>query len=138
MCIHRFDTKVEVEYCNTKKFQKSVLSGKGWSDLSIFLYFVSVILAKIAEGRVDMNRCAFIILTKDRNFIEDVKRDLEVFKLTQEFWFNFDFSGNAISWDNLDIFIVQVDCPNYGHGRTDDLKCSFFKVNEFLKEYKNF
>jgi len=131
LCLHRFKNQVTVEHCNTKKFQ-------GWSDLRVFLYFVSRIINGIAEGKINPARCAFIILTKDRNFIEDVKRDLEVFKLTQEFWLNFEFSGNAISWDNLDIFIVQVDCPNSGHGRSDDLKCAFHKANEFLKEYLSF
>ena len=138
MCIHRFDARIEVEYCNTKKFQKTIGSDKGWSDLSVFLYFVSRIINGIAEGKIYPNKCAFIILTKDRDFIDDVKEDLAKLKRAKDFWFNLDFSGNSISWDSLDIFIIQVDCPNYGHGRADDLKCAFHKVNEFLKAYSDF
>lgn len=120
-----------MEHCNTKKFQ-------GWSDLRVFLFFVSRIMNGIAEGKIDPDKCTFIILTKDRDFIEDVREDLAKMKRTKNFWFDLDYSGNSISFNNLDIFILQIDCPNYGHGRADDLKCSFFKVNEFLKEYTSF
>ena len=138
LCLHRFNTKVEVEYCNTKKFQKTMGADKGWSDLRIFLYFLGNILIKIAEGRVDPDKCAFIILTRDQDFIEDIKSEVDALKKHSRFWYNLDFSGSSISWNNIDIFIVRVDCQNYGHGRTEDLKCSFLKVNQFLKEYASF
>ena len=97
------------------------------------MYFFSRIIGGIAEGRINPDHCDFIFLTKDRDFIDDVKRDLAALKRDDRFWCDLDFSSDSISWNNIEVFIIQVDCPNYGHGRTDDLKCSFSKVNQFLK-----
>lgn len=122
-CIHRFDRKVLVEHCNTKKFQ-------GWSDLCIFMYFLGRIFESIAEGLVTPSS-VFIILTKDRNFIDDVKNDWEKTKRLGS-RLQLQFLGNSISCGGLVVFVQQIDCPNYGNTRKDDLKCAFYKVNNFL------
>lgn len=76
------------------------------------------------------SECLFMILTKDRNFIEDVKKEWEETKAGT--YLSLVFSGNFISCGGLVIFIQQVDCPSCGNCRVDDLKCVFSKVNDFL------
>ncbi|MBI4158170.1 MAG: hypothetical protein HY505_00915 [Candidatus Yanofskybacteria bacterium] len=124
LCVHRFDHKVQVEHCNTRRFQ-------GWSDLRIFTYFLGRVLESIAEGSVTPDSI-FIILTKDRDFIEDIRREWEEADAGARL--DLEFSGNYISNGGLVVFICQIDCPNYGHGRADDLKCAFYKVNNFLSQ----
>lgn len=122
-CIHRFNHRVEVERYNTKKFWK-------WADLNIFLYFLRDIFGGIAENRIVLNKCVFMILTKDRNFIHDVMIQWEESGMKEHL--NLIFYSDSISLDGLTVFIQQVSCPNYGNSRTDDLKCVFSKVNDFL------
>ncbi len=126
LCIHRFNPKVQVANYNTKKFT-------GWSDLRIFTYFLGHIFASIAEGTVMPNECVFMILTKDRNFIDDIKNEWE--KAKAQTYLDLVFSGNSISCSGLIIFIQQIDCPNYGNRRADDLKCAFSKVNDFFTKH---
>ena len=125
LCIHRFNSKVQVEHCNTKAFG-------GWSDLSIFTHFLGCIIAGIARSSINPGRYVFIILTKDRNFIYDVKKEWE--KTDADARLDLVFSGNSISCGGLIVFIQQIDCPNYGHSKADDLRCAFYKVNSFLSE----
>ncbi len=122
-CIHRFKHKVEVENYDSKRFS-------GWSDLRIFTYFLGHILLSIAKGIVLPGDCVFMILTKDRNFIDDVKKEWEEKKA--ETYLPLVFSGNFISCYGLVVFIQQIDCHNYGNSRSDDLRCVFKKVNDFL------
>ena len=124
LCVHRFDHKVQVEHCNTKRFQ-------GWSDLRIFTYFLGRVLESIAERSVTPDSI-FIILTKDRDFIEDIRREWEEANAGTRL--DLVFSGNYISSGGLIVFICQIDCPNYGHNRADDLKCALYKVNNFLSK----
>lgn len=124
LCPHRFKPNVQIEFCNSKKFS-------GWSDLRIFTHFLGYILDNVAKQSAAPGRCIFIILTKDRNFIEDIKKEWR--KTDYGKYFNLVFSGNSISWNGIVVFVQQVDCPNYGNKRTDDLKCIFFKINNFLR-----
>lgn len=124
LCAHRFKGRVFIEHCNTKKFQ-------GWSDLRIFTYFLGKVLENVAEG-LTADNSTFIILTKDRNFIDDIREEWarENAKSRLELKFHTD----AIVCGGLTVFVCQIDCPNYGNKRTDDLKCAFYKVNNFLSE----
>lgn len=134
MCIHRFNHKVEVERCNTKKFQNWSGLGRGWSDLRVFTYFLGRILEYVAEGLVIPNS-VFMILTKDRNFIEDVRKEWKKWEEEKgEVYLPLTFSGNYISYGGLVVFIQQIDCPNCGNKWKDDLKCAFLKVNSFLQK----
>jgi hypothetical protein len=124
LCIHRFKTKVFVEHFNTKRFS-------GWSDLRVFTYFLGQIITNIAEGRIRLTPdCLFIILTKDRNFLEDIKREWESqftngrLKLM--------FKKDTIVCGGLKIIVRQINCPNYGSKKSDDLRCCFLKVNKLL------
>ena len=123
LCIHRFEVKADVQNYNTGKFH-------GWSDLRIFLYFLANILISIAEDRLELSKCAFLILTKDRNFIDDVEADWLRTKTSK--YLDLIFLENSISYGGLSIFVQQIDCRNYGHSRGDDLRCAFDKVNKFL------
>lgn len=124
LCIHRFNHKVQVESFDSKRFP-------GWSDLEVFTYFLGRIFIDIAKGIVMPNNCVFMILTKDRNFIDDVRKEWEEKKA--ETYLPLIFSNNFIFCGGLIIFIQQVDCPNYGNNRADDLGCVFRKVNNFIK-----
>ncbi len=123
LCVHRFNNKVQVENYDPQRFP-------GWSDLRVFTYFLGQILVNIAKGVVVPNDCIFMILTKDRNFIDDIRKEWEEIKA--ETYLPLVFSGNFISCGGLVVFIQQIDCPNYGHKRADDLRCAFRKVNNFL------
>jgi len=126
LCVHRFNHKVQIEHCNTRRFQ-------GWSDLKIFTYFLGRVLESIAEGSVATDSI-FVILTKDRDFIEDIRSEWERADVGARL--DLTFSGNYISSGGLVVFICQIDCPNYGHNRADDLRCAFDKVNNFLSTHK--
>jgi len=122
LCVHRFNHKVQIEHCNTKRFQ-------GWSDLRIFTYFLGRIIESIAEGSVAPNSI-FIILTKDRNFVEDVKREWnEAHAGTR---LDLTFSGNYIFGAGLTVFICQISCSNYWRSAADCLRCALDIVNNFL------
>lgn len=123
LCIHRFNHKVQVENYDSKRFH-------GWSDLEMFTYFLGQIFINIAKGTAIPDDCVFMILTKDRNFIDDVKKEWEGKKALT--YLPLIFSGNFISCGGLVVFIQQIDCPNYGNKRADDLRCAFSKVNNFL------
>ncbi len=123
LCIHGFHHKVQTEHYDSKRFS-------GWSDIRVFTHFLGHILFSIAKGTVIPDDCVFIILTKDRNFIDDVKKEWEEKKA--ETYLPLVFSGNFISCGGLVVFIQQIDCPSCGHKRADDLKCAFNKVNDFF------
>lgn len=125
-CIHRFNHKVQVERYNTKKFEK-------WSDLRILMYCLRDIFGGIAENKIVPDQCFFMILTRDRNFIEDVRKEWEESDLGQKI--KLTFSDNLIFCMNFTIIIKQIACSNYGHSRTDSLKCIFQMVNNFLSEH---
>lgn len=126
LCIHRFDHKVQVERYNTKKFEE-------WSDLRILTYCLRDILSGIAENKIVPDKCFFIILTRDRNFVEDVRKEWEESDLGHKI--KLTFFDNLISCMNFTIIIQQIACSNYGHSRTDSLKCIFQTVNNFLSEH---
>ena len=125
LCIHRFDFRVEIEHFNIKAFN-------GWSDLRIFTYFLGHILVRIGKGVVSPAGCVFVILTKDRNFTDDVKKEWE--ETDGGKYLDLIFSSNSISWGGLVVFVQQIDCRNSGSQRSSDLKCIFHKVNDFLAE----
>jgi len=129
LCIHRFKHKVRVEYCNTKRFQSWSGFGKGWSDLSIFIHFLGCIFEGLAEGSVASD-CIFMILTKDHNFIDDVRKEWR--EKRAESYLPLVFSGNFISCGGLVVFVQQIDCLSYGSKRADNLNCAFEKVNDFF------
>ncbi len=118
LCIHRFETRVEILNIVSSSFG-------GWSDPRVVTYFLGEIMIGIAEKKFDPKKCVFMILTKDRNFIDDVKRGASaVPKLVS--------SGNSISCGGITIFVRQIDCPNYGNKKKDDLRCAFEIVNDFF------
>lgn len=123
MCIHRFNNKVDVENFDSQRFP-------GWSDLRVFIHFVGHILLNIARGVADPNNCVFVILTKDRNFIEDVKKEYEAKR--SETYLPLVFSGNSIKSGGIIVIIQQIDCRVYSTKRNGDLKCAFKKINSFL------
>ena len=109
-CIHRFNHKVQVErYC-----LRDIFGG-------------------IAENKIVPDQCFFMILTRDRNFIEDVRKEWEESDLGQKI--KLTFSDNLIFCMNFTIIIKQIACSSYGHSRTDSLKCIFQMVNNFLSEH---
>ena len=118
LCIHRFEPRVNILNISSSKF-------RGWSDPRVLTYFLGEIMIGIAEKRFDPKKSIFMILTKDRNFIEDVRRSMAAIP-------NLIFANNYISCGGIIIFIQQINCPNYGSKRTDDLECAFKKVNEFF------
>lgn len=116
LCIHRFRPKTYIFNITSNKFE-------GWSDLQVVTYFLGEILIGIAEKKFDPNKCIFILLTKDRNFIEDVRFEASAIP-------NFEFSYNFIYCGGITIIVKQINCPNYGHNRTNDMKCAIEIVNE--------
>lgn len=124
LCIHRFNNNVIIENFDPQRFP-------GWSDLRVFTYFVGQILINIAKGVTDPNSCIFMILTKDRNFIDDVREEYEAKKT--ETHMPVIFSGNSIKFGGIIVIIQQIDCRVYGTKRDGDLKCAFKKVNSFLE-----
>ena len=130
LCVHRFNSRVCVEYYNAKRFNKTKKGAK-WTDFKVITHIISDILAKIAEDTISPTHCAFIILTRDRNFIEDVKIGWQESKGGR--YLDLEFSGNSIVFGDIIIFVQQIDCPGYGHSRSDSLRCAFEKVNDFLK-----
>jgi len=96
----------------------------------VFTHFLGHILWSIAKGVVRPTDCVFMILTKDRDFIDDVREEWEVKKAAT--YLSLTFSSNSISYGGLVVFIQQIDCLNYGNKRTDDLRCAFKKVNDFF------
>lgn len=127
LCVHRFNHKVQIESFDSKRFP-------GWSDLDVLTYFLGRIFVDIAKRIIIPNDCIFMMLTKDRNFIDDIKKEWEEKKAWR--YLPITFSGNFISCGGLAVFIQQVDCPNYGNNRADDLRCIFRKVNDFLLKTK--
>ena len=125
LCIHRFEPKVQIEYCNSQSFS-------GWSDLRILTYFLGCLVDNIAKGAISPGRCVFMILTKDRNFIDDVK--VEWKRADPNARLDLKFSGNFISCGGLVVLVQQIDCRNYGTNKASDRKCAFHKVNEFLSK----
>ena len=123
LCVHGFDSRVEVEFCNTKYFG-------GWSDLRIFLHFLGHVIDSVAKDSAVLGQSVFMILTKDRNFIDDLGKEWK--ERGGGKYIDLVFAGNFISCGGVVIFIQQIDCPSYGNRRTDDLKCAFHKVNAFL------
>ena len=123
MCIHRFDHRVQVVNYDPQRFPK-------WSDLQIVTHFFGHILKCIAKGIVAPNDCVFIILTKDRNFIEDVREEWEKKKVGARL--PLIFSGNFISFGGLIVFVQQIDCINYGSRRRGNLSSAFNGVNDFF------
>lgn len=129
LCVHRFDHQVSVEYCNTSKFH-------GWSDFRVITHCFGRVIESLAEHTVSP-RSSFVFLTKDRNFIEDVKTEwrrqrntvFENGRISLEFPPD---QPNRIQLGEVFIDIVQVDCTCYGHRKADDLKCIFKKVNSLL------
>lgn len=121
--MHRFDGRVSVESVDPQRFP-------GLSDLHVLTHFIGHILINIAKEVADPHNCIFMILTKDRNFIDDVKREWEA--KGAEHYLPLVFSGNYISYGGLIIIIQQIDCRVYGSKRIGDLKCAFKKVNDFL------
>ena len=119
LCIHRFGPIVQVLSINSGKF-------RGWSDPRVLTYFLAQIMAGIAEKIFDPRRCVFMILTKDRNFIEDVRRGAATIP-------NLTFSADSISCGDVTIFINQVNHPSYGSRKKDELKSVFAIVNGFFK-----
>ncbi|PIR41870.1 MAG: hypothetical protein COV30_01620 [Candidatus Yanofskybacteria bacterium CG10_big_fil_rev_8_21_14_0_10_37_15] len=128
LCIHGFKNKVKVEVCDPKRFH-------AWSDLRVFTWFLGNIFVNIANGIILPNDCLLMILTKDRNFIEDVKKEWEEKRLWEHL--SFVFSNNSISCGRLEVFVQQIDCLNYGNSRTDNLRCAFEKVNSFFLSKNN-
>jgi len=126
LCVHRFKDKVGVENFDPQRFP-------GWSDLQVLIHFLGHILINIAKGVADPGKCVFMILTKDRNFIDDVKQEWEIKKVGK--YLPLVFSGDNISCNGLVVVIQQIDCRIYGNKRDGDLKCAFKKVNDFL--FKN-
>jgi len=124
LCIHRFNNRVGVENFDPQRFP-------GWSDLQVFTHFLGQILMNIAKGIVDPKSCVFIILTKDRNFIDDVREEYEARKVGM--CLSLIFSGNSIMLGGIIVIIQQIDCQAYGTRRVSDLKCAFKKVNDFLE-----
>lgn len=120
LCVHRFEPRVRILRINNSKF-------RGWSDPRVLTYFLGEIMIGIAEKRFDPRGSVFIILTKDRNFIGDVKRGAAAIP-------NLTFSSNSISCGGITILIKQVNCPNYGSKRADDLRCIFKIVNNFNRD----
>ena len=102
----------------------------GWSDLQVFTHFLGHILMNIAKGIADPNSCVFIILTKDRNFIEDVRKEYEEKRAGT--YLPLVFSSNSITSGGVIVIIQQIDCRIYGTKREGDLKCAFKKINTFL------
>jgi len=124
LCIHRFDFQVKIEYCNGAKFH-------GWSDLRIFIYFLGRIFESIADGSVASTNSVFMFLTKDRNFIDDVKKEWEESEIGAGF--DFVFAGDCISCGSLVVFIQQIDRLAQGHGKKKDSQRRVFKkVNDFF------
>lgn len=123
LCVHRFNNKVGVENFDPQRFP-------GWSDLQVFTHFIGQILMNIAKGTVDPNNCVFMILTKDRNFIEDVRDEYEA--KGSETYLPLVFSGNSIKSGGIIVIVQQIDCRVYGTKRNGDLKCAFKKTNSFL------
>lgn len=118
LCLHRFEPKVQILYISGNKFWR-------WSDRRVVTYFFGEIITGIAEKKLNPKECLFMILTKDRNFIDDVRQGMPTMPL-------FIFSNNSISCGGITVFIKQIDCQNYGNKRADDLKCSFEIVNNFF------
>lgn len=121
LCVHRFKARVKVEHCNTKKFE-------GWSDLIIFEYFLLKVLHDISSGSVASSRCAFIILTKDRNFIDDIRNEWE----EGDRKIDLVFSDSSISYGDVTVYIQQINTISHRHTKTSDLRCVFENVNIFL------
>ena len=124
-CIHRFDHMVQVINYDPQRFPK-------WSDLGVVTHFFGHILKCVAKGVVVPNSCVFIILTKDRNFIEDVKKEWEEKKAGT--YLPFVFSGNFISCGGLVVFIQQIYCVNHGSKRKGNLDSAFSGVNDFFTQ----
>lgn len=125
LCIHRFNDRVGVESFDPQRFP-------GWSDLQVLTHFMGHILMNIAKGVADPNSCVFIILTKDRNFIDDVREEYESKKAGT--YLPLIFSGNSITFGGIIVIIQQIDCRIYGNRRKGDLKCVFKKTNDFLSK----
>ena len=120
LCVHRFEPRVQILGISSSRF-------RGWSDPRVLTYFLAQIMTGIAEKIIDPRQCVFMILTKDRNFIDDVRRGAAPIP-------SFTFSADSISCGGITIFIKQVNHPNYGSKKKDDLKCIFEIVNNFFNE----
>ena len=119
LCIHRFEPKVRVIRIAKKNQQ-------GWSDHKVLQYFISEILKEISQGTFDLRKCFFMIITKDQDFIEDVKRDLE--EESSEIK-SITFLEDSIICDGITILVSSVN----GVDRTHDLQYVSTKVNKFFR-----
>ena len=118
LCQHRFNFKVQITYCNGRRFS-------GVSDLNILYYFLNYVHDMIDGGSITRD-ALFVILTKDTDFLKDAEAEW-LRKIGGE---ELVFTKDSVKWGDIVIFAHLVNCKNYGTKGRDDLKCIVYRMNK--------
>lgn len=107
----------------------------GLSDFHVVRYFLNLIRA--GDWNKDGRSPLFIIMTKDRNFIQDVKLDYfdELEDNTADIILSFAGRG-LISCDGCTIRVVTVSHKPYGASKKQDLHNAIESMNRIWSKVK--
>ena len=136
LCRHRFNFNADILYCNNKKFRyydSKLKRFKGWQDARILNYFLNYVRGKLDTRLVSKSIIA-VIITKDKDFIEDAKIEWRLHGNPNE---NPVFGKNIVRFGQLSIFIQTVDCRQYGDTGNDNLRCAIYKTNRLFSKMKD-
>lgn len=99
----------------------------GFNDFNVARFFLDLIGKNDQWNRKP--RPVFILITKDHNFVEDVKPDYldELKKGTAGI--KLSFTGNIIKRDSLELKVVIIEHKPYGDNRNSDLRLMIEKLN---------
>ncbi len=121
LCRHRFNFNVKI--LHTTRYIDFLC----FYDFQIVLHCLFLI-QKSATFRRLVESGNFIIVTKDRKFLEDARK-MWLARSNKKTHPKLDFGPDSISWGKYKIMVKLIRCKNYGTDKDDDLRCLIREMN---------
>ena len=97
------------------------------TDLQVVLYLFYLLFYNENIKPNITKECPVVIVTKDRNFLEDAKKEHVNRRNMRKLRLR--FTKDTVTLNGITIHVQNIDCKNYGTDSFHDLRCTIDHVN---------